>query len=210
MKKSFIFLLVCLFIFSCSKEKSKKWIVFDVHVKNKVNLEPVPATFELVYYTNGLLGEDHKTYQAIGSSATGELKGEYSVPRSSYSHELIVKSPVNAIPGLIYTGGRPVSKKAINEMDILLNPTYIYSLNFQNVNCFDETDSLWFTGDDHDVYSDKAWLVNVGCNDFFSNSGWKLDSLLVLNYVVKKNGVKTEHTITETISWEGTPIVVEY
>jgi len=184
-----------------------------LNVVNAVSKEAAPVSFYLSYYTNGGIGEDHETTIDLGN-AWGKFEKEVVVPRSSYNHVLKYRSSLSAIPNFyndeFYSGSYPVSKKVKNEFDVVIDPYYYYIIKTNNINCFDANDTLWLTDSNHNTVDVSEDLIFTGCDGGVFGPIWRTDSLFAFHYVVKKNGVITQHQQTEVISWNTTEILLEY
>lgn len=173
MKKSFIFLVVCLFIFSCSKEKSKNWIFFDVDVINVDTGEPVVAYFTLKYTKKAGFNKFEESSSFIGESTPGgKFLEEVKLPRNSNNFSLsyyAVESdyPKNLLPVQFdrktYVIDEIIKSDEINKFVVEVKPVYQFYLHITNSNCFDEADTLWATKSDYQIYQDGE--VFTGCVD---------------------------------------------
>lgn len=73
MKKFLTYSVLLLLLFSCSKEKSKKWLVIDINMTNSTTGLAVNGSFELEYRQPKIVGEDKLVIEDLGNSEDGKF-----------------------------------------------------------------------------------------------------------------------------------------
>jgi hypothetical protein len=207
MKKSVLYLFLILSTLSCSKEKSKKWLVIDINMTSATTGQPVDASFEL-WYRQGTalpLGEDQLVWEQLGSSTNGKFYREIELNKRVHSIELTSRVP------FAYGGSPPswpggptynLSMQSANTYNVVLDPAwYETELKLSNLNCFDDTDTTWLKIERFGNWSSGEEPM-LGCftDSIISPNGivYTPHGLLHLRLITKRNGVldSTEYTYT--------------
>ncbi len=198
MTKIILPLLTVLVLVSCSKEKSKKWLVIDITMSSASTGLPVDGSFEL-WYRQGTalpLGEDQLVYRNLGQSSNGVFRKEIQLNKRVHSLELVSTLPF-AYGGTppYWPGGRTyqLSMSSKNSFNVILEPLwYETELKMSNLNCFDQTDSVWIK-----IYRQYNWSTPsealTGCfsDSIVSPTGtvYTTNGQLKTRVITKRNGV---------------------
>jgi hypothetical protein len=194
----FLLVFVILFFSACSKEKSSKWMVIDLSIKNGITGLPVNTYVEFEYWDGGtpFLGQSHQYTIDLGPTTDGRLKTEFKIGRRY--HDMALKLFV----GGVYTGGftmhwkYKLSATSNNQLDLVWTPIcYVTKVQVTNASCFDETDSLWVQQikDGLDYGEPSLFTGCVEGKTYSTNSFdsycYVFDSTLHLKFITKKNEV---------------------
>ena len=158
------FIVTCFLLIglpSCSKEKSRKWLVVDLFVKNELTQLSVKTRVELQYVEPAFaFGSVTKKVDLGYTSEDGQMKIEQEVSRRAGGFILNLYAPgytcptYEVLPAHIEKG---FTMKKKNVKHIYLKPRYYYRLeSIKNINCFNSQDSMWINGSSY---------AYAGCTD---------------------------------------------
>lgn len=213
MKKS-LYLVVLVFLIlsgSCTKSKSRSWIVGEITVVDEESNKPVKARFELEYYERSLLGSEEKSLELGVTDDHGFFQFEEEMNRKNDGYKLNVFGGLGYCPYGYYMVARVVDlgKRSKNQITVELPRFYYAKTILHNQSCYDETDSVWIKWPLRDSLSKHAY---AGCieNELLP-SAYKLntysDKYVEFTTVSKKNnhwdtivhGVTLTHLIENEI-----------
>lgn len=192
--------LPLIFIFSCTKENSKRWLVADVTIMDYHTQTPIMA--DVVFqYTDASGTQQNDGIGALDNSGNIKLERKisgYSEPFSLlfYGSGRYADGDPNANPPDYVLD---LETQSANEHMIYLKQNRKFDLHVENTNCSGATDTVWiningigtycYTGCQDDTYTNAAY-------GFFSR--WREPELLI-TITAKKNGVTTVTNETHPI-----------
>jgi len=209
MRISFVpFLAFFLILSACSKEKSKRWLVLDVTIHEKFKGIPEECLIEIGY--DYMYQEDPKQqpYQktnkyTLGKTTNGHFTKEVKISKALgekylYIYATPTRKAFENYP-YIFTGNRKhINLETSNYIEYNISQGYyLAQLTCINTNCFDDTDSMWFTMspyENFEVYSPNAppkTYINNGCQEktyFDSGLAFFLEDIY-FKVIRKKNNV---------------------
>jgi len=169
MKNTLIILCALIFLASCSKEKSDRFVVLDVDVINADTGNPIDAEFRFTYHYSGLFTAGGEVFK-IGSAKNGHFYKEVKVPRKATYFKLEYHSVAEDILVPEF-GSEPfykevdfeIKSREKNKITIEVKPIYKFYVHLINLNCFDETDTLWVVDSTYNINPDYEFFT--GCID---------------------------------------------
>lgn len=161
MKKTFPLLILCsLILLSCAKEQKR--LNFDLTVTDEATGQPLNATVVLKFYPHE--GQSATEYITLGrTDASGRLEIDAKFDERMYSPEMQITAdgdygdPASILPDATLNISAGKEKRSYT---VQIAPNYYALVNLRNINCHDETDSVWLS---NDVYPNKACYT--GCVD---------------------------------------------
>jgi len=232
------FLSICLLVFSCfsfngCKKNETKEIIATVRVLDSVTGESLDANVTLTWSPSsftGYLNVEEKKCSQTNDQGYAFLKFSYS-KGSKYSDgyfQVSVKRPgYLTAPGSVYDPmfGKvaSISRDTENNITVLLEPYYGFSLNAKNVNCSSPTDSLWIEVPNITVNSSGLSFKRqaYGCADtlfsgpfpYSSMQYWIVSdsSYVDVQVTTKKSGIINSYVESLILIPNNvTPVVIEY
>lgn len=218
MKYLFYTLLASIFIFtSCSKEKSKKWVILDLNVISTKTGLPVESTVWVEYYYQAQTGasatpQEHTETISLGTTVDGKLYTEVDV--SETPEKLYIKVYPNDseiypdYPLLKPIWSQELNRTETNTITAEITPNYYrYKPYLHNTSCYNETDTLWLYANHEDNFENITPQIFTGCTDgyvdetMFRNTYMK-GGETYFKLRTKKNGVVNSTTIMKTLEHE--------
>ena len=188
-----LLLLVSLNLFSCEKSGSRN-VNFELTVTDKQTGAPVKASVFIRYeqtpaslkYSSASLGM---------TDASGRLTVKRDFPDQLYNAELLISGAGNyGFPGVNFPdyGLKIQATKSKKIYHVQLAPYYYGTLHLKNMNCLDETDSVWVSNDQtSSIYSADGCADTIIPSVFFS-----FEPTVVTTIHVKRNGNTTQSSQT--------------
>lgn len=185
-----LILMFSLIAISCSKDKSNRWITGKFNIVDSKTKNPVQADFKLRYYEGSILGS-WETVEDIGSTDENgyfEFQQKINKRDQQFKLEVFAKGWYGTYDYFGPDATRELSKRSANILNIEVSPIYAYKLTFNNIGCYDETDSLWVS----QTFPPYSEQVFTGCLDNYTsgdvyNSG--SSATITMMTVSKKNGI---------------------
>ncbi|NOQ72272.1 MAG: hypothetical protein GQ574_09740 [Crocinitomix sp.] len=185
-----LIIVFSLIAISCSKAKSPKWITGEFNIIDSETKEPVEADLKLRYYEGSLLGS-WETVEEIGSTDENgyfELKQKVNRRDQQFKLEVFAKGWYGYYGHYGPAAIKEISEYGKNEYTIEVAPIYAYKLTFNNISCYDGTDSVWVTRADFPdlprVYT--GCLLDYSAGDGYASVNTSSTSLTTVS---KKNGI---------------------
>jgi len=213
LKTQLLLILLPLVFYGCQKEKT---FYLDLTVQDAETGDPVQVSAVLFYGHEG--GTDNQGEISLGNTGEdGHMVIKKNVGKKgglelrlyageNYTHVLAYHS---------YSYSFKVSKGSKVTKTVKLTQKYRYLVSIKNVNCFDETDSVWISLNEQ-PYSPTYKFV--GCVDTIPIYPWtsplsytSLTQQASFHVKVKRNGQLTEYDETKNLT-KGiiSPISIHY
>lgn len=220
MKYLFHVLLATIFILSsCSKEKSKKWVILNLNVVSAKTGLPVESMVWIQYTYQANTGPNYPPQYLtekiqLGSTVDGKLHAEVDVSTipeklqlkvAPYDHEIYIQLPHLKY---FYTWSKELDRTETNDITARLTPAYYrYKPYLHNTSCYNETDSLWLYVSHDDNFDRLLPHVFTGCTDGYVDevmfkSVFKESAKTNFKMVTKKNGILDSTITTQFLEHE--------
>ena len=203
MKKYSVLILIVFFatcLTSCSKEKSNRWLVINLNIKDANTWKPITTRLKLAYYDGGtsFLGESHEKVRDLGPTVNGSYYNEIEISKKWHNIRLMV------LAGGIYVGGsfgiersyklNPDTNNKLNlEWTAVTNSV---NISLTNNDCFDEADSLWVSHENTDgTFTEPAIYTGCIIESVYSTI-YSKENEVKLKLVSKKNGITNTQEYT--------------
>lgn len=216
-KLTLFFLLLLLPVLSaCRKERE---LNLDITIVDDETGEPLMCSAEVFYNWSG--GTDNEGTVALGETdGEGRLRVRKDIGRKRGGLELRIYA------GKFYTHCMPLSmswQSTTSDVHtgskitktIRVKPMYHYKVSIKNVNCFDETDTVWISLNNEELGQSYRY---TGCADVTPILGGvtgisytSTSSVASFHVKVKRNGQTTEYDETKQLT-KGivSPISINY
>lgn len=196
-----LILFVSILFVQCNKAKSNKWLFADIEVRDEVSNELIAAEIELHYrYKDKTYGAEEFEVELLGQTQDGrfhiekEFDSEINYPQvaangTDYYH----LDPKRRQSSQFYS----LSANGPNEEVVLeILPLYRMDISFKNTECFNETDSLFFTLVEYTIGEEDLFVYDtlVGCYEGVSELIPSSISGKELNFIayIKRDGVRDQ------------------
>ena len=182
--KTYIYLLILIpLISACSKNKD---FVIDLTLLSKYSGKPLNGSASLFY------GDGSEHYVDLGSIKNGKLRAVPILPRShDYAQlRIFISNEFYSIPN----SGQPIIVKTVmrgsEPIHITAAPVFRTKFSIKNIDCFDNTDSLWVNLI-HNYTNPPPPQIYTGCIDQPAGNvaGWYDKNEIKYRTISKKNGV---------------------
>ena len=195
----FLLLTFSILFLSCSKEKSRRWMVADITVLDYYTHEPIIYTAVMTYTDGSGFQATHELDSLGNSDTNGHLKVEDRTSRHQIGFNLELHSLSSAtamyspwlvvhLGGLLYETKLDI--KEANKMTVYLKPYRTFKIHINNSNCSGSTDSLWINFPNGEY---KQSFLFTGCQDsiYGNDDFFNLTQEPTINVHIKskKNGV---------------------
>lgn len=201
-----IYFWILLLLFSCKEENSKKWTEVNVSVKNYWTNEPINDVVCAVIASN-LMGTE-----ILNQSSTENGSYQYGFKANkNQSYSLISSVDLMEYHNVSFFSNITLDKGNSNGYVFTLLPIANFIFHFENQNCFDATDSMWFKTDHTLIeYQSEDWnpLPRTGCYYLHTSEYPFPVGPYVFTMKIKRDGIITYLT-KEVILQEDSTTVVE-
>lgn len=206
-----LLLILSITLLGCSKAKSKKWLVADLHVTDFDTGEGIQSKIKLRYVQSSMFGVSAEQFEDIGETdENGNIHVEHSIGKNYHGMKLYVYPA-----GPYYlTMGNPepriisVYASSKNKHNLTVQAIYDYWFSVKNSSCTGPSDSLWITID-HGY--GPGTFVMTGCVDSTLGTGKALTYSEVIKWKSKKNSVLDSGVLSPNyIYGETIPVLLEY
>lgn len=202
----FCVLFFLLALSSCSKEKSKRWMVIDLTITSSLTGNPINAQVEIERTVGSYIpmGEDQPKREKLGVTKGGHYYYELPISSKDYNWELILLKGGWYVGGSFYMDSRiSLNPSKKNVLEVVWTPThYLTTLKLNNSDCHDDADSLWvsylspYSGE---YINEKIFEGCVDNVQYLLNNDrylWSPGATSTFKYRSIKNGIETSGALT--------------
>ena len=208
-------LLITLFslcVLSCSKEKSKNWVIIDFEILNTESSLPEEVNlyvgYPYVHHPDIHYPPEHKVKKIkIGKTINGVFYKEVNVESLSKKKSLVlyiesVKLLENTLFNYYADQQVSLNRKKVNTVKTSLKPDF-YQINPTIIteNCFDQTDTSWIEYAINEKFDNYPLFIFTGCinNLMLDSSKYHFRDQIYFKIKTKRNGVLDSLIIQKTL-----------
>jgi hypothetical protein len=198
MRLKVILILFPIFLYtvSCKNEESEFWTEVHVTTANAHTGEPLTDVYiGIIEWNEKLLFDSKgKSISEGFTDANGEYHFEWKAKRGDgFSYEYVAQANPAKYYQVNFQQLDFLTKGETHFYEITLLPYSGLYFSYQNQNCFDDSDSMWFKWDHALIeYQSEEWnpIARVGCYDLFVETPYDFPmGDYTFTMKVKRNGI---------------------
>lgn len=206
-----LLLIFSITLLGCSKAKSKKWLVADIHVTDFDTGQGIQSSVQFRYVQSSMFGASPAQFEDLGQTdENGNIHIEHSIGKNYHGMELHIYPSGPYYWSIFDHFPKKISVYASskNTHNVTVQAIYEFSLSVHNSNCTGPSDSLWITTDHG--YGPSTFVMS-GCVDSTLGVGKAFTHSEVIKWKSKKNSVLDSGILSPNYMYDQiTPVLLEY